>query len=59
MRLQRQVSRRTERKEYSKYVVVIAPEKVERLGWKEGEELEEIVRGDSLIIRKSVKRAET
>lgn len=59
MRLQRQVSRRTERKEYPKYVVVIPPEKVEKLGWKEGEELEEIVRGDSLTIRKSVKRAET
>jgi bifunctional DNA-binding transcriptional regulator/antitoxin component of YhaV-PrlF toxin-antitoxin module len=59
MRLQRQVSRKTERKEYSKYVVVIPPEKVEKLGWKEGEELEEIVRGDSLTIRKSVKRAET
>jgi bifunctional DNA-binding transcriptional regulator/antitoxin component of YhaV-PrlF toxin-antitoxin module len=55
MRLQKQVSRKIEDKEYPKYVVVIPPESVDKLGWNEGDELEAVIRGNSLTIRKSVK----
>jgi bifunctional DNA-binding transcriptional regulator/antitoxin component of YhaV-PrlF toxin-antitoxin module len=37
-------------KEYSKYVVVIPPESVDKLGWKEGQELEEHVQGKKLVL---------
>lgn len=51
MRLQKQLSRKKENKEYVKWVVVIPPSKVEELGWKEGEELKEEVKGGKLIIQ--------
>lgn len=53
MRLQRQVNRVVEDKEYSKYVVIIPPEDVEKLEWKEGEELAHEVKEQALIIRKA------
>jgi bifunctional DNA-binding transcriptional regulator/antitoxin component of YhaV-PrlF toxin-antitoxin module len=40
MRLQKHKTRKTDSKEDSKYVVVIPPEHIEELGWKEGQELE-------------------
>lgn len=51
MRLQKQLSRRKENKEYVKWVIVIPPSKVEELGWKEGVELKEDVKGGKLIIQ--------
>jgi bifunctional DNA-binding transcriptional regulator/antitoxin component of YhaV-PrlF toxin-antitoxin module len=53
MRLQRQVNRVVEDKEYSKYVLIVPPEDVEKLGWKEGEELAHEVKEESLIISKA------
>jgi hypothetical protein len=50
MRLQKQVSRRIEEVEYAKYVVVIPPDNVERLGWKEGEELDSQIQGQKLVL---------
>ncbi len=50
MRLQKHFARKVGNKEYSKYVVVIPPENVEKLGWEEGEELENKVHGDKLVI---------
>lgn len=50
MRLQKHTSRKVESKEYAKYVVVIPPESVAKLGWQEGEELEDKVQGDKLVI---------
>lgn len=53
MRLQKQVNRVVEDKEYSKYVVIIPPEDVEKLEWKDGEELAHEVKEQTLIIRKA------
>jgi bifunctional DNA-binding transcriptional regulator/antitoxin component of YhaV-PrlF toxin-antitoxin module len=53
MRLQRQINRVVEDKEYSKYVVIVPPEDVEKLGWEEGEELAHEVKEQTLIIRKA------
>lgn len=53
MRLQKQLNRVVADKEYAKYLLVIPPETVEELEWKEGEELEHEVKNQSLIIRKA------
>jgi len=50
MRLQKHYVRTVKEKDYSKWVVVIPPEKVEELGWKEGEELEPKVFHGGLIL---------
>mgnify|MGYP002153794336 CR=1 FL=1 len=51
--MQKQVNRVVEDKEYSKYVLVIPPEDVSKLEWKEGEELMHEVRDQTLIIQKA------
>ena len=50
MRLQRHYARTVKEKDYSKWVVVIPPEKVKELEWKEGEELESKVFHGGLIL---------
>lgn len=50
MRLQKQLSRKTEGKEYGKWVVVIPPSKVKELGWKEGVELTTEIERNKLVI---------
>jgi len=50
MRLQKQLSRKYGDKEYAKYVIVVKPKLIEKLGWKAGEELEAEVKGKKLII---------
>ena len=52
MRLQKQLSRKYEGKEYAKYVIVVKSKYIEKLGWKEGEELEAEVKDKKLIIEK-------
>jgi len=52
MRLQKQLSKRVGEKEYAKYVIVIPPKTIDKLGWKEGEELEAEVKKDKLIIER-------
>ena len=52
MHLQKQLSRKYEGKEYAKYVIIIKPKYIEKLGWKEGEELEAEVKKGKLIIEK-------
>lgn len=39
MKLQKQLSRKVGNKEYAKWVVTIPPKEVQKLGWKEGQEL--------------------
>ena len=39
VKLQKQLSRKVNEKRYPKYVITIPPKHVEKLGWKEGEEL--------------------
>ena len=52
MRLQKQLSRKYEGKEYAKYVIVVKPKHIEKLGWKVGGELEAEVKKGKLIIEK-------
>jgi len=50
LKLQKQLSRKAEGKEYAKWVIVVPPSKVEELGWKEGQELMERVNGNKLVL---------
>ncbi|MEM2912410.1 MAG: hypothetical protein QW146_07895 [Candidatus Bathyarchaeia archaeon] len=56
MRLQKQLSRKAEGKEYSKWVIVISPKQIEMLGWKNGEEIEGEVRGGKLILKSATSK---
>ncbi len=51
MRLQKQVNRKVDDKEYAKYVLIIAPEEVRKLGWKEGMELESKISSDTITLK--------
>jgi bifunctional DNA-binding transcriptional regulator/antitoxin component of YhaV-PrlF toxin-antitoxin module len=56
MRLQKQKTREVKGKEYFRWTVVIPPEEVKELGWKEGDELESKPDADErLVIRKARK----
>jgi bifunctional DNA-binding transcriptional regulator/antitoxin component of YhaV-PrlF toxin-antitoxin module len=55
VKLQKQLSRRVEGKNYPKYVVTISPKQIEELGWKEGEFLESEIIDQELIIRRENK----
>ena len=50
MHLQKQQSRIYKGKEYPKYLIVIPPKDVEKLGWTDRDELESVIEGDKLII---------
>ncbi|WP_182130949.1 AbrB/MazE/SpoVT family DNA-binding domain-containing protein [Nitrosopumilus sp. b3] len=52
MKLQKQLSRKVGNEEYAKWVVVIPPEKIKELGWKEGAELEMDSKKDRLVVKK-------
>jgi antitoxin component of MazEF toxin-antitoxin module len=58
LRLQKQLSRKTEGKEYGKWVVVIPPSKVDELGWKEGVELTTEIEKNKLIIMPTEKKSD-
>jgi len=51
MKLQKQLSRKIKDREYPKYVVTIPPKQVEEAGWKEGMELEAVVKDGKIILR--------
>lgn len=51
MKLQKQLSRKVQDKEYPKYVVTIPPKDVEKLGWKEGIELEAKVQDGRIVLK--------
>ena len=50
MKLQKQLSRIVGDVKYDKFVIVIPPEEVRKIGWKEGEELEMTIRHKKAII---------
>lgn len=54
MKLQKQLSRKFNDKEYAKWVVAIPPTDVEKLGWKEGQDLNSEVEPNGLLIKKSI-----
>jgi hypothetical protein len=45
MKLQKQLSRKVGQQEYSKFVLTISPKDIDKLGWKQGQEIELIVNG--------------
>ena len=51
MRLQKQLSRVVEDKEYAKWIIVIPPSTIEEIGWKEGDWLKEEIQGKTLLIK--------
>lgn len=50
MKLQKRFNRKVGDKEYSKWQVVLSPEDVEKLGWKEGTELQTKVKDSKLVL---------
>ncbi len=52
MKLQKQTTRKVGNKEYAKWVAVLPAKLIEKLGWKEGDELEPTIDGKKLIIWK-------
>jgi len=53
MKLQKQLSRKVKDVEYAKWVLVIPPNIIEKLKWKEGQELEAEIRENVLVVKKS------
>lgn len=51
MRLQRVITRKRGQKTYYKYLIIVPPEIVEILGWKDGLELAPEVRGKVLLVK--------
>lgn len=51
MKLQKQLSRKVDGKVYDKWVVVLPPEDVKKIGWKAGQEIEASVKGDSVVLK--------
>ena len=54
MRLQKRLSREYKGKEYAKWIITIPPEDVERLGWKEGQELNSEITSENLLVKKTI-----
>jgi len=50
MKLQKQLSRKVNEKEYPKWVVTIPPNKIKEVGWKEGLELNAQVKDGKIIL---------
>ncbi len=55
MKLQKQLSRKVGGKEYAKWVIILPPDKIEKTGWKEGEELEIKEKDGKLLLLRRVK----
>lgn len=51
MKLQKQLSRKAGNIEYPKFVVVIPPEQIKEVGWKEGTELSADVGENKIILK--------
>ena len=53
MKLQKQLSRKVGDVEYAKWVLVIPPNIIEKLKWKEGQELKAEIKENRLVVKKS------
>jgi AbrB family looped-hinge helix DNA binding protein len=51
VKLQKQLSRKVDSVSYPKYVITIPPKKIEEVGWKEGTELEAIVKDGEIVLK--------
>jgi len=52
MKLQKQLSRVVDNKEYDKWLIVIPPSTIDKIGWKDGDRLKEEIQGKTLLIRR-------
>lgn len=52
MKLQKQLSRKIKDVEYAKWVLVIPPDIIEELKWKEGQELKAEIKENKLVVKK-------
>lgn len=59
MQLQKRLNRKVGDKEYSKWVVVIPPETIQKLGWGENEELAESIEGKRLTLEPATRKAQS
>jgi AbrB family looped-hinge helix DNA binding protein len=50
VKLQKQLSRKVDNISYPKFVITIPPKQIEEAGWKEGTELEAIVKDGKIIL---------
>ena len=48
MKLQKQITRKSTKKTYYKYVIILPPEVVKKLGWRTGIELGTMIEPDAL-----------
>lgn len=51
MKVQKRLNRKVGDKEYAKYEVDIPPSVIEKVGWKEGTELDVDIKDKSIILR--------
>lgn len=51
MKLQKQLSRKVGNEEYAKWVIVIPPDKIKQIGWKEGIDLDVIVKDKKIVLQ--------
>ena len=51
MKLQKQLSRKVDDKEYPKYVVTIPPKHIAEVGWEKGTELVAVVEEGTIVLR--------
>ena len=51
MKLQKHLSRKIGDKKYTKWVITIPADEIEKLGWKEGEDLELVPKGKKAEIK--------
>jgi antitoxin component of MazEF toxin-antitoxin module len=52
MKLQKQLSRKVGNTEYAKYVIVIPPNTVKELNWKDGQEIKAEIKENKLVLQK-------
>lgn len=52
MKLQKQLSRKVNSKEYSKYVITLPPKAVKKVGWKDGAEIDFEITSKGLLLKK-------
>ncbi len=55
VKLQKQLSRKVGDISYPKYVVTLSPKYIEKVGWKEGTELEATVENGKIVLRPKIK----
>jgi bifunctional DNA-binding transcriptional regulator/antitoxin component of YhaV-PrlF toxin-antitoxin module len=58
VKLQKRFAYKYKDKEHYKYVVTVPEESVKKLGWKEGQELEQVLDRQQLVIRGTNSRRE-